>query len=116
VWPSAEPVPKCPSPDLGHKWKAIVEIIFGIVGDGGGLIITPSGKPIPSPPDPRREVSGNKRDILLGLAISELASIASSADSRKNTREAGIEIMKNAINEMKNINSTLSQDKEQQTS
>jgi hypothetical protein len=97
VWPSAEPIPKWSSPTLS-KWEAFARIIFGIVGDGGGLWVTPGYRPLPPPPpDPLRSISGNKIDALMGLALTELASIASSEESRKTIQEAGIRVMENAI-------------------
>lgn len=82
VWPSTEPVPVIASPDIGEKWKAVAEIVIDLAGDGG-LKIIPSEKPIALRRNPVRKISDSKKDVLLGLAITELASISYSEKSRK---------------------------------
>jgi len=60
-------------PDLG-KWRAIVTILFGIIQDGGGLALTPGGRPIPIDPwGPLVRMSAAQRDLYTNLAISQLA-------------------------------------------
>lgn len=101
IWPSIEPEPNYPIPDIARKWKAMAEIIFGILGDGGGLIVSPNTKrPLPNPPpEPLRNIS-EKRDVILGLALTEIASLASSSEIRKRIQEAGIDTIKKAIAKM----------------
>jgi len=56
------------------KWAAVMTILFGVTQDGGGLGITPGGKPIPIDPwGPFMRLSAEKKDVLLQLAISEMA-------------------------------------------
>lgn len=56
-----------------HRWAAAVTILFGVIQGGGGLALTPGGKPIPIDPDgPLTSMSADKRNILMNLAISEL--------------------------------------------
>jgi hypothetical protein len=63
-----------------------VYILFGIISGGGGLGYTPAGKgKKPDPVDPVLHSTWNamspaKRDLLLGLAIDEVAGLI--ADSR----------------------------------
>jgi peroxiredoxin len=58
--------------DIG-KWRAVMTILFGVTGDGGGFGYTPGGKPIPVGPwDPLRKMSAAKRDMYINLAIAEL--------------------------------------------
>lgn len=59
--------------DLG-KWRAIAIILFGVIQDGGGLAITPGGRPIPIDPwDPLVRMSAAQQDLYTNLAISQLA-------------------------------------------
>jgi thiol-disulfide isomerase/thioredoxin len=58
-----------------RHWMAAVKILFGVTGDGGGLVITPGGKPIPIDPwGPLHGMLKDKKNILQSLAISEFAS------------------------------------------
>jgi peroxiredoxin len=67
---AAEPTNKT---DLS-KWAAVMTILFGVTQDGGGLGVTPGGKPIPIDPwGPLMRLSAEKKDLLTELAISELA-------------------------------------------
>jgi thiol-disulfide isomerase/thioredoxin len=60
-------------PRPGREWVAVAQILFGVTADEGGVVIV-GGKPIPVPPwDPFRLLDSRKRDILLALAISQLA-------------------------------------------
>ena len=66
-------VPKSLKLDLS-KWAAVMTILFGVTQDGGGLGITPGGEPIPIDPwGPFMRLSAAKKDVLLQLAISEMA-------------------------------------------
>ncbi len=92
------------------KWSAMIYILFGIIGGGGGFTYTPSGKPGP-PVDPLplrlRSLSPAKRDIIAGLAITELAEILSNSKSKSEIQKSGISIMTRAIDEMsKSLNKT----------
>ncbi len=56
------------------KWAAVMTILFGVTQDGGGLGFTPGGKPVPIDPwGPLMRLSTNKRDLIMQLAISEMA-------------------------------------------
>jgi hypothetical protein len=89
-----------PSAELA-KWASVVRIIFGVVGDGDGLVITPSGKPGPiDPHGPLRHLSYSKRDILLGLAITEIASIAGNSEARSHIEKVGTDVMSKAVKEL----------------
>ncbi len=55
------------------RWVAAVTILFGVTQDGGGLVITPGGKPIPIDPwGPLVRMSIDKKSVLMNLAISEM--------------------------------------------
>jgi len=65
--------PKSLAVDLS-KWAAVMTILFGVIQDGGGLGLTPGGKPIPIDPwGPLLRLSRDKKDVLSQLAIAELA-------------------------------------------
>ena len=56
------------------KWRAIAIILFGVTQDGGGLAITPGGKPIPIDPwGPLVRMSAAQQDLYTNLAIAQLA-------------------------------------------
>lgn len=75
------------------RWAAVATILFGVIQDGGGVVIV-GGKPIPIDPwGPLRQslwgVLGNPhdappamRDAAVGIALAQLASLLSSDDSR----------------------------------
>ncbi len=60
------------------RWPAIVAILLGVIQDGGGVVLTPSG---PRPVGPLDHVAPNTRDILLGLAATEIATMIGDRDS-----------------------------------
>lgn len=76
--------------DLG-KWQAVVKILFGVTGDGGGFGYTPGGKPIPIDPwGPLRRMSAIKRDMYLNLAIAELTDSMTDNRTAKNIRGSAL--------------------------
>jgi hypothetical protein len=111
IWPSATPIPSFPIQADISRWKAVAEIIFGIIGDGGDLIITPKGRRLPPPPPDPYRISSIKRDMLLGLALTEFALIASSNKSVKTIQGAGIDVMQEAIVKMKKLFESKSKEK-----
>jgi hypothetical protein len=56
---------------INRYWAAVVYILFGVIQDGGGLVLTPGGKPIPI--DPMRGLGPAGRDALRALATAELS-------------------------------------------
>ena len=51
------------------RWRMVVEILFGVIQDGGGVILGPHGPKPVDPWGPLRRMSADKRDVLLGLAL-----------------------------------------------
>lgn len=85
-----------------HKWLAVMQILFGVVNDGGGLAITPGGKPIPIDPwGPLRRLAPAKRDILLGLALSEMATIAHSGAAHDEIKKLGLAVMSKGMAQLR---------------
>jgi len=64
-----------PGPHLDlSRWRAIAMILFGVIQDGGGLAVTPGGKPIPIDPwGPMVRMSAAQQDLYTNLAIAQLA-------------------------------------------
>lgn len=93
--------------DLG-KWAAIATVLFGVIQDGGGVVFV-GGKPIPIDPwGPLRqslwgvlsnpyESPAAMRDVLVGIAMSELSSLVSSAADRKALQAVVRKVMDKAV-------------------
>jgi hypothetical protein len=91
----------CYTRDLldGSRWTAIATILFGVIQDGGGVIIV-GGKPIPIDPwGPLRhslwsamanphDAPPAVRDALVGLAMTQLTSLVSSPKDRRRLERA----------------------------
>jgi peroxiredoxin len=84
------PPPK-PAPDFS-RWTAVWLMLFGgVLSDGGGLGVTPGGKPVPIGPwDPLRFVGPLGRDALGCLAVAELAGQLHDPELRSRLWHAGI--------------------------
>jgi hypothetical protein len=92
-------IPPCWPPHFPNldKWALSIQILFGVVNDGPGVGIRPGGGPIPIGPwDPLR-LTPAKRDVLLGLAVTELAALASSRASREEIEKAGFSVATKAL-------------------
>jgi len=84
-------------PFPGRRWIAVAEILFGVTHDEGGVIIS-GGKPIPVPPwDPFRRLDSRKRDILLALAISELAGLLADSKTGRELEAASLRTIETAV-------------------
>lgn len=70
-----------------RDFQAVLQILFGITGDGGGLAIRPSGGPVPI--DPWGPLQESTKDILRSLAISELGSMCHDKAIQKKFQEVG---------------------------
>jgi hypothetical protein len=64
----------------------VVQILFGVTNDAPGVVIGPDGVPhhVPGGPgDPVwKQLSSASRDVLIGLAVGELGSMVSHAETR----------------------------------
>ena len=81
------------------RWAAVVTILFGVIQDGGGFVIKPGGggDPIgPWGPDGPIWLGPEQRNILLGLAVTELAGMASDAKARQSIQRSGIAMVRAA--------------------
>jgi probable HAF family extracellular repeat protein len=76
-------------------------MLFGGAERGGpGVGILPSGKPIPIPPHEWKRLSPAKRDILLGLAVRNLASVIEDPQRRDLLRKAGQDLVEATIRQL----------------
>lgn len=91
--------------DLG-RWAAVVFILFGVIEGGGGVIIKPGGGGGPIGPDGPIGPLGpeflapEKRNVLLGLALTELAALAADGQTRRSIEQLGIATMRGAVEQL----------------
>ncbi|HET6757129.1 MAG TPA: hypothetical protein VFH21_05910 [Burkholderiales bacterium] len=63
------------------------------------MIILPGTGPIPVDPEPFKvwmSLSSSKRDLLVGLALSEIASLISDKKSKQQVKKAGLDLAEKA--------------------
>ena len=76
-------------------------MLFGGVESGGpGVGITYAGKPIPIPPHEWKRLSPLKRDLLLGFAVRNLASVIEDPQRRDLLKKAGLDLVDAAIRQL----------------
>jgi subtilisin family serine protease len=72
-----------------------VQILLGLIGGGGGVVLPHGGPPVPV--DPGWDVlAPETRDVLLGLAVTELALGVTDLEARRTLRQAGREVIEQA--------------------
>jgi FG-GAP repeat protein len=79
-------------------WAFFAEILFGLIGGGGGVIVRPGG-PRPIDPEPFAEwnrLPSSKRNLIMGLALTEIASFIEDNDARQQVKKAGQDLTKKA--------------------
>jgi hypothetical protein len=86
---------------IPDKWDAIFSILIGgVIYGGGGWVWTPGAGLTPVGPRvdrvPLSGLSADKRDVLIGLAILELAGLVSDSAGRQTIERSGIALMRNA--------------------
>ena len=90
----AYPGPKFPShiPDL------IMRILFGVIQDGGGVGLRPSG---PTPVGPLGPLSPAKSDMLAALAVGELADLFTNPELKEMVANLEIELLTKGVAKLK---------------
>lgn len=84
-----------------HKWVAVVMILFGVIQDGGGIVIKPGSGPIPIDPwGPLFQMSEDKRNVLAALAITEVAELLTDRSSRAEATKVGLRAIQRAVKNM----------------
>ncbi|MFL5819448.1 MAG: hypothetical protein ACJ76S_02025 [Solirubrobacteraceae bacterium] len=79
-----------------HKWvrdrrlEALIEILFGITGDGGGLGIAPGGQPVPVDPLGWRALLPQQRNDRVRRLLGELAELVSDEALRSELERLGL--------------------------
>jgi len=82
----------------------VARILFGLTGSGDGLIWQPGTEPVPVDPKPFKIWSAllsTKRDLLSGLAVSEMADLIHDRKSRQAMKTVGVKLMKAAASQMR---------------
>jgi hypothetical protein len=80
----------------------LVEILWGVIQDGGGAIRKPGGGIGPVGPwGPDIELTAENRDMLLGFAIAELSKLLSDRSARKAIGEAALGVVQKAVETMR---------------
>jgi len=86
------------------RYSIYAKILFGLTGGGGGVVWLPGSGPVPVDPEPFKTwsaLSPTKRDLLVGLALSELANLISDGRIRQEMRMAGVKLVKQAAGELR---------------
>jgi len=85
------------------KYMSVVYILFGIINDAPGMIWVPGKGPVPVGPgwdQVRMNFTGPKRDLLIGMAVQELASLMEDRASAGRLTKASSEAMLQSVRKM----------------
>jgi hypothetical protein len=87
------------------------EILFGVIEGGGGVIVTPGGPRPIDPPRPNRweRLSPSKRNLLMGMALTEIAAFIDDGEIRSRVKNAGEDLAKKATAKMSAARKTTTQ-------
>ena len=69
-----------------------VNILFGLIGGGGGIVVRPGSGPKPIDPEPFRQwqsLPGSTRQLIMGMALTELTSFIDDTEASQLVRQAG---------------------------
>jgi hypothetical protein len=87
------------------KYAIYAKILFGIIGGGGGATWLPGTGPVPIDPEGTFRtwsmLSPTKRDVLVGLAMSEMANLISDGKMRLEAKTVGLKLMKQAASRLR---------------
>jgi hypothetical protein len=86
------------------RWSISAKIFFGLIGGGGGVIWLPGTGPVPVDPEPFKLLSAlspRKRDVLLGLALSEMANLVYDGTSRQELEMVGLRLLKESAQQIR---------------
>jgi len=89
-----------------NRFVLVAWILWGLVAGGRGVIWQPGTGPVPVDPEPFRQwsaaMSPSKRDLLTGLALSEIADLTSDRSSRRAIQSLALSLMEAAVAQMRN--------------
>jgi len=86
------------------RFMLVARILFGLTGSEGGLMWQPGTGPVPADSKPFKVWSAlpsTKRDLLFGLAVSEMADLIHDRKSRQAMKTVGVKLMKAAASQMR---------------
>lgn len=84
-----------------RRFTQMVSILFGVVNDGGGAVLGPNGPTPVDPWGPLVSLAPEKRDVLLGVGITELAKMVSNAPLKAQVHNIGVNLMKQSLEGIK---------------
>jgi hypothetical protein len=79
-------------------WAVFAQILWGLIGGGGGVVLLPSG-PRPVDPEPFAKwnsLPSSKRNLIMGLALTEVASFIDDKDASQQVKKAGQDLTRKA--------------------
>jgi hypothetical protein len=76
-------------------WAAVLLILFGVTQDGGGVVIKPGSGPTPI--DPWGPLSREQAEVMVGMAVTQLATLVRTEASRRELKDTGIAVMRRAV-------------------
>jgi hypothetical protein len=82
-----------------HAYAVSVRILLGLLGGGAGIVLPTGGLPVPVDPA-WALLPAEKRDVLLGLVVTELAEGVSDPQARRSLRLAGREAIERAARQI----------------
>ena len=81
--------------------RAIVLILFGLIGGGSGVVLPPGGPPVPVDPGVGwQHLTPQMRNVLLGLATAKLAEAVSDPESRRAIQRAAGEAIERSARQI----------------
>src|SRR5262249_24455696 len=85
-----------------RKYATLVYILFGVIQDGGGLVIPPGGHPIPSDPwGPLMSVlEPGTKQALIGLLVRELSALVEDPGGAQAMEALGAALVRAATAQM----------------
>ena len=88
-----------------NRFVLVASILWGLVAGGRGVIWQPGTGPVPVDPEPFRQwsssLSPSKRDLLAGLALSEIADLLDDRSSQRAIHAAALNLMEAAVSQMR---------------
>jgi hypothetical protein len=93
------PLPPKIAKNIADEYAIFATILVGLTGGGGGWIFLPGTGPKPVDPEPFRtwkSLPVSKRNLLVGLALSEIASMIHDKTARELVQKAGADLTREA--------------------
>ena len=91
------------SPADWQLYEMVSIILFGVIQDGGGVVVVPGGPPIPEPPWGWEQLPPAIRNVLIGAAFSRLSGLLPDQLARGQLEEAAIGMISRALGAMRQM-------------